>query len=61
MAFGWAFGLAALAFIAWMAVQLGGLTLTIAVDDIGEAAAAGIAAVACVWASLRTLGRLRAR
>lgn len=59
MAFGWAFGLAAVAFVAWMALQPGGVTLTTAVDDIGEAVAAGIAAVSCASAALRTQGRLR--
>ncbi len=57
--FGCAFALMAVAFIGWMALQVGGLTLTIAVDDIGEAAAAGVAAVSCVLAGIRTQGRLR--
>jgi diguanylate cyclase (GGDEF)-like protein/PAS domain S-box-containing protein len=59
VAFGCAFGLVAIAFITWMTLQIGGLTLTVAVDDIGEAAAAGVAAVSCGLAGMRTLGRLR--
>jgi hypothetical protein len=57
--FGCAFALVAVAFIAWMTLQVGGLTLTIAVDDIGEAVAAGVAAVSCGLAGIRTQGRLR--
>jgi diguanylate cyclase (GGDEF)-like protein/PAS domain S-box-containing protein len=57
--FGGAFALAAIAFITWMVVQLGGATVTTAVDDIGEAVAAGIAAVSCGLAAIRTQGRLR--
>ena len=59
VAFGCAFAVVAIAFVAWMALQIGGLTLTIAVDDIGEAAAAGVAAVSCAFAGMRTQGRLR--
>lgn len=51
--------MAAIGFINWMVLQLGGLTLTIAVDDIGEAVAAGTAAVSCGLAGMRTQGRLR--
>src|SRR4029077_9000968 len=58
-AFGCAFALAAIAFVIWMKLQVGGATLTTAVDDIGEAAAAGIAAVSCGLAGMRTQGRLR--
>jgi len=57
--FGCVFGLAALAFAVWMLLQLGGATVTTAVDDIGEAVAAGIAAVSCGLAGRRTHGRLR--
>src|SRR4029077_3618895 len=58
-AFGCAFALASIALCIWMWLQSGGLTLTIAVDDIGEAVAAGIAAVSCGLAGIRTQGRLR--
>ncbi len=57
--FGCAFALAAIAFVTWMKLQLGGATLTMAVDDVGEAVAAGIAAVSCGFAGMRTQGRLR--
>lgn len=59
IAFGCAFALAAIVFVTWMKLQVGGATLTTAVDDIGEAAAAGIAAVSCGLAGTRTQGRLR--
>jgi len=59
IAFGVAFAVAAIAFVIWMSVQVGGATVTTAVDDIGEAAAAGIAAVSCGLAGIRTQGRLR--
>jgi diguanylate cyclase (GGDEF)-like protein/PAS domain S-box-containing protein len=59
IAFGCVFALAAIAFLAWMKLELGGATVTTAVDDIGEAAAAGIAAVSCGLAGVRTQGRLR--
>src|SRR4029077_264018 len=58
-AFGCAFALASIALCIWMWLQIGGLTLTTAVDDIGEAVAAGIAAVSCGLAGRRTQGRLR--
>lgn len=58
-AFGCAFALAAVGFVIWMKLQLGGITLTIAVDDIAEAVAAGVAAVSCGLAGARTHGRLR--
>ncbi|HEY1419807.1 MAG TPA: sensor domain-containing diguanylate cyclase [Candidatus Dormibacteraeota bacterium] len=53
------FGLCSVAFVVWMAVTLGGTTVTTAVDDIGEAVAAGIAAVSCGFAAIRTQGKLR--
>ena len=34
-------------FTIWLAVGIGGLRATVAVDDIGEAVAAAIAAMAC--------------
>lgn len=46
-------------FVAWLAFRIGGDTLTIAVDDIGEAVAAFIAAAACGFAAWRTIGRPR--
>lgn len=58
-AWGAAFALAALAFIAWMAVRPGGNTLATDVDDIGEAIAAGVAAVTCALAGSHSHGRLR--
>jgi diguanylate cyclase (GGDEF)-like protein/PAS domain S-box-containing protein len=58
-AFGCTFALAAIAFATWMELQLGGPTLTTAVDDIGEAVAAGVAAISCGLAGMRTQGRLR--
>ena len=58
-AFGCAFALAAIAFVAWMVLQPGGPALTTAVDDIGEAVAAGVAAVSCGLAGMRAQGRLR--
>jgi PAS domain S-box-containing protein len=51
---------ASAAFIAWTALHIGGDAATIAVDDIGEAVAALIAAVSCGLAASRTSGRLRA-
>lgn len=42
-----------------MSLQVGGAQATTAVDDIGEAVAAGIAAASCAWAATRTEGRLR--
>lgn len=59
VAFGCAFAIAAVAFITWMQLQLGGSALTNSIDDIGEAVAAGIAAVSCGLAGRRTQGRLR--
>ncbi len=58
-AFGGAFALAAICFVVWMDLQIGGAQTTTALDDIGEAAAAGIAAASCGWAAIRTEGRLR--
>ena len=46
-------------FIAWVTFRVGGDSATIAVDDIGEAAAAFIAAVACGIAAMRNSGRQR--
>jgi len=48
-----------LLFLGWMYLQLGGADLTTAVDDIGEGVAAGVAALSCALAAVRTEGRLR--
>jgi signal transduction histidine kinase len=53
---------AAVAFAAFLALtgfRAGGETLTTAVDDIGEAAAAMVAALSCAFAARRSSGRLR--
>jgi len=50
---------AAVAFIAWTVLRLGGDQATIAVDDIGEAVAAMIAAFSCGLAAFQTSGRTR--
>ena len=62
----WAFVLAApvcalfaLAFIVWLALRIGGDTVTTAVDDIGEAVAALVAALSCAWAAWKSTGSLR--
>ncbi len=47
------------AFVAWTALRIGGDQVTIAVDDIGEAVAAVIAAVSCGLAAARTTNRTR--
>ncbi|HEX4837271.1 MAG TPA: hypothetical protein VFV03_01930, partial [Solirubrobacteraceae bacterium] len=46
-------------FIAWIANRWGGDSTTIAVDDVGEAVAALIAAGSCAYAGLRNTGRVR--
>ncbi|HET9410477.1 MAG TPA: PAS domain-containing sensor histidine kinase [Candidatus Dormibacteraeota bacterium] len=46
-------------FIAWTALRIGGDTVTIGVDDIGEAVAALVAAVSCGYAAWRNAGRMR--
>jgi two-component system sensor histidine kinase/response regulator len=51
--------LLAAAFVAWTALRLGGDTATVAVDDIGEAVAALIAAISCGLAAARTSNRTR--
>lgn len=52
-------GAASLGFIAWTAFRIGGDRPTIAVDDIGEAVAALIAAGSCGLAAVRTQRRTR--
>lgn len=56
---GSAFAIATVAFVAWMAVRPGGSTVATAVDDIGEAVAAGVAVVTCALAGWSAQGRLR--
>jgi hypothetical protein len=46
-------------FTIWLAVGIGGLRTTVAVDDIGEAVASAIAAAACAIAAVRTSNRNR--
>jgi two-component system sensor histidine kinase/response regulator len=60
--FGFAAAAAALvsvAFVVWTALRIGGDTTTIALDDIGEAVAALIAAASCGLAAFRTSHRTR--
>src|SRR4029077_5015943 len=52
-------GTLAVVFVAWTAFRVGGDRVTIAVDDIGEAAAALIAMVSCGLAAGRTSDRTR--
>ena len=52
-------GTLAVAFVAWTALRVGGDQATIAVDDIGEAVAALIAAASCSLAAARTEHRTR--
>jgi PAS domain S-box-containing protein len=49
----------AVAFVVWTALRIGGDTVTVAVDDIGEAVAALIAATSCGLAAMRTSNRTR--
>jgi PAS domain S-box-containing protein len=49
----------AVAFVAWTGLRIGGDEATVAVDDIGEAVAAIIAAVSCGLAAFRTENRTR--
>jgi len=54
--------LAALAFTAftlWLALGVGGLKATVAVDDVGEGAASAVAALACAFAAARATSRSR--
>src|SRR5581483_4889442 len=53
------FALATVVFVAWQALGIAGPSITIALDDIGEAVAALVAAVACGRAAHRAQGRLR--
>ncbi|HEY8738633.1 MAG TPA: hypothetical protein VIO62_16500, partial [Candidatus Dormibacteraeota bacterium] len=46
-------------FTIWLALGIGGLRTTVAVDDIGEAVAAAVAAVACAIAARRASNRNR--
>ncbi len=47
------------AFLIWTTLRIGGARSTIAVDDIGEAVASGVAAISLVVAARRSSGRLR--
>jgi len=49
----------AVAFLIWTAFRIGGDKSTIAVDDIGEAVASGVAAISLALAARRSSGRLR--
>src|SRR5690242_12125623 len=51
--------LASAGFVAWLALGIGGDQVTTAVDDIGEAVAAGVAAVSCGLAARQATARLR--
>ncbi|TMD37791.1 MAG: PAS domain S-box protein [Chloroflexi bacterium] len=50
---------ASVAFLIWTKYRIGGDKPTIAVDDIGEGVASGIAAISLAWAAARSSGRLR--
>lgn len=49
----------AIAFTVAVVFRLGGDRVTVAVDDVGEGVAAGIAAISCALAARRSIGRLR--
>jgi two-component system sensor histidine kinase/response regulator len=49
----------AVAFLIWTAFRIGGDKPTIAVDDVGEAVASGVAAISLAVAARRSSGRLR--
>jgi PAS domain S-box-containing protein len=51
-------GALSIAFVAWIELRIGGDQVTTAVDDIGEAVAAGAAAVSCFVAARRTTAHL---
>src|SRR5216684_3240697 len=51
---------ASVLFLIWTAFRLGGDKTTIAIDDIGEGVASGIAAVSLAIAAVRSAGRTRA-
>jgi len=50
---------ASVAFLIWTKYRIGGDKPTIAVDDIGEGVASGLAAISLAWAAARSSGRLR--
>jgi PAS domain S-box-containing protein len=52
-------GTLAIAFVVWTVLRIGGDEATVAVDDIGEAVAAAIAAVSCGLAAGRSSSRAR--
>jgi methyl-accepting chemotaxis protein len=47
------------AFVVWTALGIGGDTVTIAIDDLGEAVASGVAAISCAIAARNSRGRVR--
>jgi len=47
------------AFLVWQKFRFGGDQVTIAIDDIGEGVAAGIAAISLAVAAIRSTGRMR--
>jgi len=51
--------LMSIAFVVWLQLQPGGSPVTTAVDDVGEAVAALVAALSCGLAARRTSGQLR--
>src|SRR5260370_18771145 len=51
---------ASVLFLIWTAFRLGGDKTTIAIDDIGEGVASGIAAVSLAVAAVRSSGRTQA-
>ncbi len=50
---------ASVLFLIWTAFRLGGDRTTIAIDDIGEGVASGIAAISLLFAAFRSSGRTR--
>jgi two-component system, sensor histidine kinase and response regulator len=52
-------GALSIGFVVWTVFRIGGDQATVAVDDIGEGVAAGIAAVSCGLAARRTSNRTR--
>ena len=54
-----AFALATVGFATWLDLKVGGDQVTIAVDDVGEALAALVAATLCALAARRSRGQLR--
>jgi diguanylate cyclase (GGDEF)-like protein len=57
--FAFGFGVVTVAFLVWMAAQIGGPRVSDRVDDVGEFAAAISGAALCFWRSRREVGRVR--